>query len=56
MFWMLIESSPPELEITTSDAVAAYIFGAVTMPFMALLTALFWRYALNLTALKRDKH
>lgn len=55
VFWSLTESAPMREQIDASEKTAAMIFGAVTMPFMALVTSAFWRYALNLTALKRDR-
>ena len=54
LYWILL-SSPAEADFDhrTEVFIAATIFGLIVGPLMALLTATFWRYAPQFTALRK---
>ena len=50
IYWILMEAG---LDPDRDEFVAATIFGALAGPLMAILIASFWRYALNMTSLRK---
>lgn len=56
IYWILL-SSPAETEFVhrTEALIAATVFGVIVGPLMALITATFWRYAPQATALRKTK-
>lgn len=56
IYWILLSApAKNDFDYQTEVIIAATVFGVIVGPLMALITATFWRYAPQVTALEKVK-